>query len=73
MVNKSAIQWLETELSYLEETSKERSLSLQLDLITEAFKEAKVKEKDNLEKAFRFSDSYFSFKMFYKYEIDDNG
>jgi len=73
MINKSAIQWLETELSYLKETSKERSLSLQLDLITEAFKEAKAKEKDNLEKAFIFSDSYFSFKMFYKYEIDDNG
>ena len=70
MKSLSSIDWLETELSYLEETSKERSLSLQLDLISEAFKTAKELEKDNIEKAFKFSDSYFSFELFYKSEIE---
>lgn len=70
MKSLSAIDQLETELSYLEETKKERSLGLQMDLITESFKTAKELEKQNIEKAFQFSDSYFSFELFYKSEIE---
>lgn len=66
----SAIDWLEIELSELESSRNERSLSLHMDLISEAYKTAKELEKDNLEKAFRFSDSYYSFELFYKSEIE---
>lgn len=70
MKSLSAVQWLEIELSELESTENQRSLSLHLDLISEAFKTAKELEKDNIEKAFMFSDSYFSFELFYKSEIE---
>lgn len=70
MKSLSAIDWLQIELSELESTKNDRSLSLHLDLISEAYKTAKKLEKDNLEKAFIFSDSYFSFELFYKSEID---
>jgi len=65
----SVVDWIETELSYLNQTKNERSISLQMDLITEVFKEAKEIEKKLLEKAFIMSDSYFSFKQFYENEI----
>jgi hypothetical protein len=70
MKSLSAIAWLETELSEIESEKNERSLSLHMDLISEAFRTAKELEKDNIEKAFRFSDSYHSFELFYKSEID---
>lgn len=70
MSSLSAIDWLEIELSELESSRNERSLSLHMDLISEAYKTAKELEKDNLEKAFRFSDSYYSFELFYKSEIE---
>jgi hypothetical protein len=70
MKSLSAIDWLETEISELESSKNERSLSLHMDLISEAYKTAKQLEKDNIEKAFLFSDSYFSFELFYKSEID---
>lgn len=70
MKSLSSIDWLEIGLSELESTKNERSLSLHLDLISEAFKTAKELEKDNIEKAFNFSDSYFSFELFYKSEIE---
>ena len=73
MINNSVIQWLETELSYLEDTLSERSLSLQMDLKQEAFAEAVKKEKELLKITFSKSDDYHSFEMFYKYEINDNG
>lgn len=65
----SVVDWIETELSYLNQTENERSISLQMDLRTEVFEEAKKIEKQLLEKAFIMSDSYFSFEQFYENEM----
>lgn len=70
MKSLSAIDWLQMELLEIEKEKKERSLCLHLDLIYEAFKIAKELEKDNLEKAYNLSDSYFCFELFYKTEIE---
>lgn len=40
----SSVEWLEIELSDLESTKTERSLSLNLDLINESYRTAKVRE-----------------------------
>jgi len=48
----TAVQWLEIELSELECTKNERSLSLHLDLIYETFQEALQMEREQIVESF---------------------
>ncbi len=52
MSKMTAVQWLEIELSELECTKNERSLSVHLDLIYETFQEALQMEREQIQDAF---------------------